>query len=468
MTRLWGRVLWTALWVVATGPLIGARVELYPGMGPEGTPVAVATTDDLGYWSFDIDTGEDGWQWTIRVPDYWLDSAAGDLQRVELPWVYRQRDGDRSEHWVATELRKVEHETYTAMTEYGPLVISVMSEATLTPTPGGNVTATPTPVSVPACPNQLLENGDFEEGFYRWRDPWGNPIPEVEVPNGWAIAWADYCGPGCNHRPETKPEYQRVVSGHTGWKGFTVYATHKWWGYQTIDVVPGEAYDVSAFGIAWSSSQSNPDHSTDGSYYKALCVDPWGGTDPQAAGVACDYPLPGLKEMDTWRRHELRFTAQSTRATVFLWNWAEWALKHNDAYWDAACLQTAAGPPPTPTEVMPTETVEPTATATPTATAEPTRTNTPTPTYTSTPTERPTATITEVPNATSTPTPEPTFTTEPTATPTRMYTPTATATPEPTAEPSVTPGPWLPWDAECFIRVLPDGQMRITCTGALP
>lgn len=396
MTTIWGYVLVTALWVVASGPYPGATVALYQGDSIDKPPFATTITDSKGRWEFQVDPVTDGWTWAVSVQDQWMMGLSGDLSRFYFPWWAKENE-EALPHYGVFGIREVEHETYTALDVYGPLILSMMTEPTLTPTMPVLHTPTPTltPTPIPACQGQLLVNPSFENGFERWRDEWGNQIPEVEVPNGWGVDWGEYCGPGCMHRPEVKPEYQRVVDGSIGLKAFTTYATHEVWFWQYVPTTPGQAYALEASAIAWSSVQSNPCCSEGGSYYQAICLDPEGGNDPYAVSVVCDYDLPGLRRMDEWTRRQVSAKASQAYMTVILYGWAEWPVKHNDGYWDATCFRPTG-------ELLPTRTPEPTWTSTPTevltleptpsATRTATRTHTPSPTSTPATTETPTHT----------------------------------------------------------------------------
>jgi len=59
-----GIVLWRALWSTGIGPLADTPVELYSGVGPTGSPMAVVTTDAQGGYQFEVDaTAVAGYLW---------------------------------------------------------------------------------------------------------------------------------------------------------------------------------------------------------------------------------------------------------------------------------------------------------------------------------------------------------------------------------------------------------------------
>jgi hypothetical protein len=281
---------------------------------------------------------------------------------------------------------------YIQMIELAPYVQDVTKTATIctptftattypTVTPRPTATLTPTPVSV------ALQNGGFEGGTYLWTDPWGNRIAEVTLPNGWQyFSFRPYEGDGYYHRPETKPEdagrygFRRVLDGWWGWKAFSTYSNHAYALGQRVSVPRGTLIEAGAYGQAWSSAKDDPTYSSQGSYWLNVGIDPAGGDDWQSANIVWAQALPGRKQLDTWARLAVTTTAQADYVTVWLRGEAEWRLKHNDSYWDAAWLRAVgAQPEPTwPPTVTPTVgasvTLAPTQTATPTATVRATAT----------------------------------------------------------------------------------------------
>jgi hypothetical protein len=98
---------------------------------------------------------------------------------------------------------------------------------------------------------------------------------------------------------------------------------------------------------------------------------------------------------------ELRIStiAQADWVTVYTKGQPEYRTKHNDSFWDMACLIAEEPGPPTP---FPTRTFTPT--PPPTATLTPTLTPTPFPTATLPPMPTPTSTLTPTPSLLPSPT----------------------------------------------------------------
>jgi hypothetical protein len=302
----------------------------------------------------------------------------------------------------------------------------------------------------------LLVNPGFEDGYSARLDPyepWKGPQGELTIANGWELWYdnRDQCREGLccyNFRPEYKPEDgyvftdpQRVRSGRYAQKMFTLYSTHTAGLYQRVAVPEGSEVEFSIWVVVWSSSQSDPHHSTlPGKYWLSVGIDPYGGVNPYSDRIIWS---ERIEHYDEHVQLSVTAVAQADHVTVFTKAAPEWCVKHNDSYWDDARLII---PLLTPT---PTATFTTTPTATPTPTLTPTAPPIPTPVKvflpltfknygTPIPTATPTATSTETPTPTSTPTPTYTPTNMPTLSPTSTATSTST-TPTPTATPTNTP-----------------------------
>ena len=217
--------------------------------------------------------------------------------------------------------------------------------------------------------DNLLANPSFEQGTELYHDEWGNTIAEIELPRGWSrFVYEPQCGPGCNYRPECKPElailygYARIRHGDAGTKCFTTYATHRYWLGQTVTVTAGSVVEAIAWSMAWSSTKDDPKVSAGGSYRTRIGIDPTGGDDPHSESVVWSEPEPGRKAMDGWEQHEATAISQGA-VTLWLEGWPEWPVKHNDSYWDDARLTVLSAPTATPGPTLaPTATPEPTPT----------------------------------------------------------------------------------------------------------
>lgn len=286
------------------------------------------------------------------------------------------------------------------------------------------------PLQQDGCPGNRLANPGFEEGGRKTEGE------GTSLSSSMAFGWFPWFVPGderYNREPEFKLEDTdldltgnrfRAHSGRFSQKFFTSYATHTAGFLQRVAVQPGskatfsiwvQIYTGQADGFDGSRFWSDPNEP--GKYRAYVGIDPTGGTDPYSPNVVWSEPT---MIYDVWTRLSVTTAAQGDAVTVFTKGQPEFAVKHNDSFWDDACLIVVA---PTP---RPTNTPQPTATAT--ETLVPTETPTVEPTATLSPTDTP------VPTDTATPIP-------PTATATRRP---PTATPAPTATPTPTRTPVPP------------------------
>jgi len=97
--------------------------------------MAVVTTDAQGGYQFEVDATAVAGFVTLRVPDQWLVNALGD-KWCSLIGAWAFAEGPKSDHYIALVFATPHGETLQPLT-YPPVVVSVMSEPTLTDTPGG-------------------------------------------------------------------------------------------------------------------------------------------------------------------------------------------------------------------------------------------------------------------------------------------------------------------------------------------
>ncbi|MEA3407518.1 MAG: hypothetical protein U9R48_05500 [Chloroflexota bacterium] len=335
-------------------------------------------------------------------------------------------------------------------------------------------TLLPAPPIRADCPGNLLFNPGFEDGYYKGEEV-GTSLSSW-IANGWT-PWSLVEGQQENREPEyfvvdrrqiSDGDY-RVHGGNYAQKFFTLYATHTSGFCQRVRVTPGSQVTFSiwvqiATGQGDISSGGHPisDLENPGEYRAFVGIDPYGGLPPAFGApppsrIVWSDPIEDYQtratdeeghEIDAWVQLSVSAVAQEHYVTVYTKGTQEDPVKHNDSFWDDACLMVQVPPTATPTDT-PVPTVTPTPTSTHTATATPTPTETATPAPTATPTAtalppsptpfRSTETLT--PSPTSAP---PTATREPSPSSTPMA---STATPEGassmTAPKSPTPNPTM-------------------------
>jgi len=229
--------------------------------------------------------------------------------------------------------------------------------------------------------DNLLINPDFEGNYRKCADPYNpgaGPQDQLKLPEGW-YPWYDnvpVCSPadpGCNpdsynRRPEWKrwdendyPGPLRARSRPASQMMFNWSATHTAGFYQQASVPPGSWVTFSIWVQVWSNLIDDPHESTlPGDYVVSVGLDPTGGTDWRSQDIIWSDPVTHYDEFI-----QLSVTAQAIghTVTVFTRGAPVWPVKHNDSYWDDACLVVSGTPTPSPTS---TTTPSPTPTCTPT------------------------------------------------------------------------------------------------------
>jgi len=219
-------------------------------------------------------------------------------------------------------------------------------------------------------PTNLLENPNFEEGQYNdpviWWTPKGmfeDTFDNIFVPThyifGWREGFPEVGDPGSGRkirRPEASvislsggfPDPVRVESGDKAFKAHTFHGTHDMGLMQKVQIEEGAWYEFSMFMHSWYSDCSTKPHdppllddcktrATDSRDYLLVGIDPYGGLDPRAGSVIwsntteiyghyADEPLT------------VRAQAKTGEITVFAWAVSNYALRHEDVYFDTGSL----------------------------------------------------------------------------------------------------------------------------------
>ncbi len=225
--------------------------------------------------------------------------------------------------------------------------------------------ATAAPAAAPAaneCAGNLLQNADFEGGS-RKTEGEGTSLSSA-VSNGW-VPWFVRGNATINREPEFKVEQvriggdrMRVRSGVQSMKFFTTWGTHTAGMYQRVNVRSGAVVTFAIHGMAYSGEADgwNSERKT----FESDPVQPgnykmWVGIDPTGAVPACmGCPPPEsvvwaepTTTTDQWVRMAVAAAAQGGTVTVYAKGAPEWAVKHNDSFWEDACL-TYGGTPNQP------------------------------------------------------------------------------------------------------------------------
>ena len=207
----------------------------------------------------------------------------------------------------------------------------------------------------------LLQNPSFEDTYG------ADGVRELLVSAGWHAWWVEYEGDEgyILRRPECKSAFHyihgnRVKSGEYAQQCFTFYGTHEMGLYQQVKVASGQKLRFSIWVQVWSTSlKASPVSELPGNVKVSVGIDPTGGTDPHSPII---HWSDDIDAYDSWHFQFVEEVAQSRTVTVFTRSRAEFAVIHNDVYWDEAGLVDAdlalslkltpiptATPKPTPT-----------------------------------------------------------------------------------------------------------------------
>jgi len=298
------------------------------------------------------------------------------------------------------------------------------------------------------CPDNLALNPGFEQEWYAGSTV-GTSISSF-ISKEW-LPWAVLGDPtqeevGYNFEPEYKilqrsvlnDGWYRVYAGEQAQAFFSMYSTHTAGFYQRVAVPEGSQVTFSIWVQIYTGQEdlmidgrypvsdlvqplSEPTRSVKGpgDYRAYVGIDPYGEApaafgDPLPDSVIWSDPVLDVQTrgkdaagnpVDEWVQLDVTVTARADHVTVYTQGHPDYRTKHNDSYWDEACVQAVAPVTATPlpsTTPRPSVTPQPTATAQPTVTPWPTLTPTPLRTATLAPTSTPFPQLTPVEEATAT------------------------------------------------------------------
>lgn len=213
------------------------------------------------------------------------------------------------------------------------------------------------PASAPAvqagCSGNLLQNPGFEGPSHKTESE-GTSLSSA-VGNGWS-PWFVRGNATWNREPEFKVEqtaiggdWARVHSGANSMKWFTTWGTHTAGVYQKVAARSGTAYTFSIFAQAYSGEGDafDPvrrtfvsDMEKPGNYEIRVGIDPTGAV-PQmgSAPPATVVWSPPVRTVDAWVNLAVSAVAKGGAITVYTHSSMEFPVKHNDSFWDDACLR---------------------------------------------------------------------------------------------------------------------------------
>lgn len=213
--------------------------------------------------------------------------------------------------------------------------------------------ASAAPAAQAGCAGNLLANADFE-GASRKTEGEGTSLSSA-VSNGWS-PWFVRGDATFNREPEFKVEQvriggdrARIRSGLQSMKWFTTWGTHTAGIYQRVAVRPGTALTFAIHGMAYTGEDDGWDPVANtfvsdpikpGNYRMSVGIDPTGavpamGSAPPATTL---WSEPSMT-YDQWVRMTVSAVARAGFVTVYAKGQPEWSVKHNDSFWEDACLR---------------------------------------------------------------------------------------------------------------------------------
>jgi len=198
------------------------------------------------------------------------------------------------------------------------------------------------PQTITGQTENLLLNGNFEEGFSAW-----NGDEQLQVATGWNPFWVieglDIPENSSGNRPEfmasnaPQSPFSRAYEGQQSQLWHTKFSTAFAGIYQRVPIAPATTIRLSAWSYAWSSEGNDPTISQGGAWVRQrVGIDPTGGTDPNSPNIAWSMPTQYL---DSWGQISVETQAQTDHVTVFLAAYPNFHLPQNDIYFDNAELR---------------------------------------------------------------------------------------------------------------------------------
>lgn len=210
----------------------------------------------------------------------------------------------------------------------------------------------------PGDETNLITNPSFEGEYSAYIPPDGHPdcpfgiCQTAQMAPGWTPWWRshdDADPPWIIRMPEWKPadpqfsNPPRVRTGDAAQQYFTFFSTHEAGFYQQVTVTSGTEYCFEVWGHSWSADDDDDAFSGpfDGILNQKVGIDPTGGTEWTSANI-----IWGAERLqyDVYGLFAVTATAQAEQMTVFVYSQPQFAVKHNDVFWDDAALQATMPP----------------------------------------------------------------------------------------------------------------------------
>ena len=180
--------------------------------------------------------------------------------------------------------------------------------------------------------NELLLNGSLTQPF----QPYRNDNKQVTA-RSWAPWWlsADEDAPGWQLR---QPVFSaQTVDGRLTQQLSTPFGTHVAGLWQQVPSVPGNSYEFSAEGQAWSSEDVAPASQLEASDVNLqVGIDPTGGLDPTSPLIGWSEKVQALSHWETLR---VQAEAEASILTLFLRSAPNLPKRQQSVFWRRAFLR---------------------------------------------------------------------------------------------------------------------------------
>jgi hypothetical protein len=230
------------------------------------------------------------------------------------------------------------------------LLVAAVLAVGLVASRGASVRAAPAVQG--GCSGNLLTNPNFDGGSHK-TESLGTSLSSA-VGDGW-VPWFIRGDATWNREPEFKVEQvaiggdsKRTRSGGQSMKWFTTWGTHTAGVYQRVNVPSGATLTFTMYGLIYSGEDDGWDAAA--GTFRSDPIKPgnyriWAGIDPTGAvpnmgsapGDTVVWTAPSMTT-DTWVPLTVVAKARGNAVTVFAKGAPEWPVKHNDSWWEDACL----------------------------------------------------------------------------------------------------------------------------------
>lgn len=180
----------------------------------------------------------------------------------------------------------------------------------------------------------ILQNGEFSAGFYPQRND-----DQLQVALNWSAYWVAP-RPGSPQWKQQKPTYDsHILDDQPVQRYSTPFATHIAGLWQQVPSAPGNRYELTVQGQAWSSEAEDTGKIHEASDVNLqIGLDPTGGLDPTSPLIEWSDPAEPIGQWITLR---LAAQAQSNIITIYLQSAPSLPKRQQTVFWrDALLLPT--------------------------------------------------------------------------------------------------------------------------------